>query len=61
MSEPSSAKPKCLSEREMRICRENGIETEHVSVINRREDRVILLNHMTGDEIWIQKGVRRWL
>ena len=61
MSEPSSAKPKVLTDRERQICKENGVDTEHVDVINRTGDRIVLLNHRTRDEIWIHKGGRRWL
>ena len=61
MAEATSAKPKCLSERDARICKENGIATDHVSVINRTDSRIVLINHRTRDEIWIEKGERKWL
>ena len=55
------SKPRILDPQEERICKENGVETEHVSVEYRSEDCIVLLNHRTRDNITIRKGDRRWL
>ena len=55
------SKPRVLDPQEERICKENGVETEHVSVEYRSDDCIVLLNHRTRDNITIRKGERKWL
>lgn len=55
------SKPRGLDPQEERICRENGVDPDHVSVEYRGEDYIVLLNHRTRDNITIRKGERKWL
>ena len=55
------SKPRALNPKEERICKENGVDTEHTSVEFRGDDLLVLLNHRTRDHITIQKGDRKWL
>ena len=55
------SKPRALDPQEERICKENGVDIEHVSVEYRGESCIVLLNHRTRDNITIRKGDRRWL
>ena len=55
------SKPRVLDPQEERICKENDVGTEHVSVEYRGTDYIVLLNHRTRDNITIRKGERRWL
>ena len=52
---------RCLSEQEVRLCKENNIGTEHVVVTHRSEKCIVLLNNRTRDNIVITKGDRKWL
>lgn len=55
----SEKKFRVLDELEKRVCKENGISTERVSVEHRAEGRIILFNNETGDNISIHKSIPR--
>lgn len=55
------SKIRVLNPQEEKICRENGVETSHMSVAYRGDDYIVFLNHKTRDTITIRKGERRWL
>lgn len=48
-----------LTEEEVQVCRENGIDPDGMSVVLSGSDYLLLLHHKTGDNIRINYGFAR--